>query len=515
MPKKSYQSAVIDIGAHSVRMDIFQVNSHDECRIIESLNQPLNLGTDVFRYGVVTPRTASELCECLKKFKVKLDEYGITQYRAFATSAIREASNKELLIKLLAVKASIVIEILEVQEEARLVFLEVKRTLIAKLGRQAFEDMNALIFIAGTGSLLLSYFHNGRMQFFEATTYGTVRLYDEFGREEIASIRLAELFNSLKTKRLLRPDGKLRINKPLTLIGVGASVRLLFAEDSEKQKNIYRVSKKEFDRIAEKFNADSLEALVGKLDLFDYQAIGLKPCAAIIDELFKGLSASELIVLKVNTRNAVMAELSHTGTPDDFVPDLLSIVKNIGLENDCDAVNGLDVAQKALQIFDKIRFIHKIDKHCRILLQVASFLHDIGERIDVRQHHKHSYYILKNTPICGLLESEALVVATVSRYHRRGTPKDSHPEYAILNGDQRVLVLQLTAILRLADALNSSLLTGGGEMRLELHRNELKIYIEDRYNALEWKRAYIEKKGELFKNIFALNFKVEKDIIKL
>ena len=113
------------------------------------------------------------------------------------------------------------------------------------------------------------------------------------------------------------------------------------------------------------------------------------------------------------------------------------------------------VAELALSIFDQTESLHGLGKQERIYLEAAALLHDVGYFISMQKHHKHSHYIISNSEIVGLTPAERLLVAGVSRYHRKATPDAaSHPEYETLPKKDKATVWSLAAILRIADALD-------------------------------------------------------------
>ena len=91
----------------------------------------------------------------------------------------------------------------------------------------------------------------------------------------------------------------------------------------------------------------------------------------------------------------------------------------------------------------------------RLLLEVAALLHDIGLFVSLRGHHKHSMYLLQASEIFGLSRDDMQIVGNIARYHRRGTPQKSHPEFMRLDRDERVRVTKLAGMLRLANALDA------------------------------------------------------------
>ena len=90
--------ASIDIGAHSARQLIVEADRNGAYETIEDLEIPVPLGADVFKTGRISNQSVSMLCEIMKKFKWKMQEYRITEYCAIATSAVREAENADIFL---------------------------------------------------------------------------------------------------------------------------------------------------------------------------------------------------------------------------------------------------------------------------------------------------------------------------------------------------------------------------------------------------------------------------------
>jgi exopolyphosphatase/guanosine-5'-triphosphate,3'-diphosphate pyrophosphatase len=114
------------------------------------------------------------------------------------------------------------------------------------------------------------------------------------------------------------------------------------------------------------------------------------------------------------------------------------------------------VVRLALALFDQTRAVHGLTDREREWLEYASLMHDIGGHISFAGHHKHSYYLIKNGDLRGFHPDEIEVMALVARYHRRGTPRRSHRDYAQLPSPLRRTVKTLASILRVAESLDRS-----------------------------------------------------------
>src|SRR5229473_2272528 len=114
------------------------------------------------------------------------------------------------------------------------------------------------------------------------------------------------------------------------------------------------------------------------------------------------------------------------------------------------------VERLSVQLFEVTQPLHALDVDALRLLERAAFLHNTGMMIETRRHHKHSFRLIKQTPLPDFNDEERHEIATIARYHRRALPSAAHEEYAGLDRQARKRVSALAALLRIADALDYS-----------------------------------------------------------
>ena len=90
--------AAIYVGSSRIAMKIFEVNAKKTFRQIDSVNNWIEIGKDTYSKGSVGTKLINQVCDILNGFKLKMKEYKVSDYRAYATSAIREAVNSELVL---------------------------------------------------------------------------------------------------------------------------------------------------------------------------------------------------------------------------------------------------------------------------------------------------------------------------------------------------------------------------------------------------------------------------------
>jgi exopolyphosphatase/guanosine-5'-triphosphate,3'-diphosphate pyrophosphatase len=112
------------------------------------------------------------------------------------------------------------------------------------------------------------------------------------------------------------------------------------------------------------------------------------------------------------------------------------------------------VTRLSTQLFVATQPLHNLDDHALRLLERAAFLHNTGMMIEARRHHKHSFKLIKQTTLPDFTDEERHEIACVARYHRRALPSMEHAEFAALRRAARKRVSFLSALLRVADALD-------------------------------------------------------------
>lgn len=499
---------IIDLGAHSIRLDIFQLESDRGYRLLESLSQPVNLGREVFSRGEIQAKSINLVSSVMADYALKLKEYGVVYCRAFATSAVREALNRGIFLDRIKAVSRIKLEVLESGEETRLIYLAIKN-ILKEYGDMAGREV--LYLTLGTGSTGMAFSRDGRLVEAEVFGFGTLRLLEEIGDPGLEPQRLNGVMDSFAVSLEKLLVGSVGKGKPLFVSG-GAGVRLLarLAGKDIRENKVVVVTASELDVVSAHLTSSRVEELAEELGVADYMARGLEPCCYLLRHMCGSSGIEQVIVPMVSTRDAVIEEVVRDvfGDPDPFVDDILSCAVAVGEKYRNETMHGLAVAETAVAIFDRLSSLHRLDSNKRLLLRLAAILHDVGRFIDSRKHHKHSCYIIENTQIPGLCESDMLVAAVVARYHRKSEPKVSHAEYMSLPEDERIVVCKLAAILRVADALDRGHQDKmkGAEFRLE--SGCLRI-IPKRNMDYTLERVYLKKKASLFRNVYGCKVVLE------
>jgi exopolyphosphatase/guanosine-5'-triphosphate,3'-diphosphate pyrophosphatase len=143
----------------------------------------------------------------------------------------------------------------------------------------------------------------------------------------------------------------------------------------------------------------------------------------------------------------------------------------------------------------------------RLLLEIASILHDIGHFIGTLNHDKHGYYILKNSPLIGLDERQQDMIAHLVRTHRKTTATDQDEYFKMLAEKDQSIVSQLCALLRLADAIEISHTSRIQEVKVKKAKGRWQLQMVGEGNLL-LERWALDKRKALFEDVFGIRLDV-------
>ncbi|MFN7914170.1 MAG: Ppx/GppA phosphatase family protein [Vicinamibacterales bacterium] len=461
--------AVLDMGATAIRLVIAEIAADRRVHILEQASRGVLLGRDAFSGGgVIKPRTADSAFAALDGFRHIMDGYGVTEVRAVATSAVREARNGDLFLDRVRARTGIQFEIINEAEETRLLYLAVRDSLKR---HPAMKGAWTLIAEVGGGSTALTLLRHGEPVRSGVFALGAVRF-----RQRLELRRLNHDVQIALLKRVIaNVIDEIRVEIPLhkvtQVIAVGGDIRLaashIHAQEGDSQaREIPREALLAFAADIENLDDDSLAT---RFRLPGVEADTLAPSMLIYSTLVSDTAARRVIVSDASLRTGMLMDLAEPEAQvaaRDFEHQVLASAEALGSRFRFDRAHGRHVAHLATRLFDLMQDEHKLGSRERLLLQTAALLHDVGIHVGLRSHHKHSQYLLSASQIFGLSGDETAVVANVARYHRGNLPQRSHLPYMELDQTERMLVNKLSALLRLANALDAEHLQKVRDVRL-------------------------------------------------
>ncbi|MDX9732326.1 MAG: hypothetical protein RBT63_11180 [Bdellovibrionales bacterium] len=178
--------AAIDVGSNAIRLVIGETTPSGEIQILKKYREGIRLGKDTFSQGEISKKCIEQTLETFVKFKGFIDDFHVKSVRAVATSALREARNRDMLVFQIGLTAGIDLEVIDGLEEGRLIFSAVANRLDLAGHRSVLIDI-------GGGSVEVTIAEGHLVRATRSFPLGTVRLLEALSRRHLKEKHLPEV----------------------------------------------------------------------------------------------------------------------------------------------------------------------------------------------------------------------------------------------------------------------------------------------------------------------------------
>lgn len=498
--------SVIDVGSSGLRMMLAELRPDGSVRTLEELERPLALGRETFHTGTLSAVSISKAVNVLRLFKERMELYGVTHTRAVATSAVRAALNRDTFVDRVFLATGIEVDVIEGAQETLLTFAAVQGALAT---HPEYREGEALMFELGGGASEWALMRDGEVTASITHDFGTVRMREDL-REGAGDRRARTRVIQHGVKEMLTAvRASLPYERLGSLVAVGSEARFAaraLAPGGGELPELSAIAAKDLRKLADQILAMSPEQVAAAYSITAGEAESLGPAFLAFAELIRLSPVDRLLVPRASMREGLLLQMVRSiqsGATMLFPEQTIAAAFSLARKYHADEKHGLTTAALARAIFEATAPQHRMGEKERLLLEVAAIVHDIGQFVSVRGHHRHTYYLVSHSEIFGLSSVDLEVVANVARYHRRSGPQSDHPAYASLPREARLNVNRLSAILRVADALDKSHAQRIQNPRIEVEDDELKIHVPPG-EELALERMSLDAKGGLFEEVFGL-----------
>lgn len=498
-------TAIIEIGSTGIRLHVAEIRSGGQWQVLDRAVRPVALGRDVFTSGLLSRESMLECLEVLKSYKELLSSWNIADknIHVIATSALRAAHNRDVFIDRVRQETGFNLSIVEGIEENRLMYLAVRFAL--KQDLPLFWRANSMIIEIGGGSTEIMLLRRGQMVAAHSLKMGTI-IIDQHSRHGLGAGIFYERYMNENIRNTL---GMLNLEMDLahvrTVAAAGNDARLVADKvGKELNENCRIVERSDFIKFVEKLRDYTIEDCIKQFEISYADADGLIPGLLVLKLFLERTGAANIAVPLVTIRDGYLLDLASgvdSSLQDEFFSQIIASAVNLGRKFYNDEAHSRHVANICMTIFDALIKEHGMNRRHRVMLEVAAVLHDVGTYIKASGHQKHGQYIVANSEIFGLHNDELNIIANVINYHRGDTPKSSDIEYITLQREERILVLKMASILRVADALDRGHSQQIKKITVE-RRPEIIVLHVDRTYDLSLEQLGLEEKGGMFEDVF-------------
>lgn len=498
--------AVVDIGATSIRMAIANIHESGKIEIKESLIQAVALGKDTFTKGSIDPATTEECVRVLKIYREKLKELNITgsdQVHVVATSAVREAANRQSFLMRIYVATGFRVEPFDDAAVNRVMYLGVQPLLESE---PELVGSQSLIIEVGGGSTEVLLVNDGNVTFANTYRLGALRARKTLETYQAPMGEVRKIMES----QIRRIVGHVRQHasddRPLGMLALGGDVRFAASKllPAWKKRSLATLALPKLGEFAEEILALSADELFVDYHLPYPEAEAIGPALLAYVRIAQSLELKSILVSTISLRDGlVKAMATHEAWTTEFANQIVRSAIDMGRRFRFDETHGRHVAELSRALFRALQDEHQLDSRFEIILHVAALLHDIGYVVNTRSHHKHSMSLIINGDLFGLTRRDVMLAALTARYHRRASPKPNHEGYSSLDWVSRANVAKMAAILRVADALDRSNTQRIKDIKCTQADGRLLISVPSA-DDLSLEQLALRQKSSLFQEVFGM-----------
>ncbi|MGI9032673.1 MAG: Ppx/GppA phosphatase family protein [Acidimicrobiales bacterium] len=451
--------AAIDVGTNSFHLIVAQPTGPNRFEVLEREKEVIRLGSGSGDMKHLDPEAIERGVAALGRFARIAESFG-AEVHAVATSAVREAENRQELLEAAESRSGVRIDVISGVEEARLIHLGVLQAV-------PLFDRQRLVIDIGGGSTEFVVGRAGDMVDARSLKLGGIRVSERFFAKEPVKKRVIDeartfIRNHLPpVVRMVAEHGGFEVaaGSSGTIVNVAEMALARRGSDPVHQISNTRFSAAELDEV--------VRDLASRPRASDRLAVpGLDPRRAdiilggilVLEQAFQALEITELVVSDYALREGVLLDTlarRGMGTVGHLRDLRYKSVAHLAQLTPGELDHVHRVAKLASGLFEATRHLHLLGNECAEWLEAASLLCNVGLLIAHDRHHLHSHYVIRHSDVLtGFTDHEIEMIALVARYHRKSAPKRSHAEYARLHSSDQRIVKVLAGVLRVAVALD-------------------------------------------------------------
>jgi len=451
--------AAIDVGSFELELGIYEISAKTGIQKVDHVRHVIALGRDTYNDGKISYELVEEMCQVIKDFADIMQSYKVIGYRAYATSALREAKNSRIVLDQIRVRTGIEVRVISNSEQR---FISYKAIASKDAEFHKIIQKGTAIVDVGFGSMQVSLFDRDALVSTNNLMLGVLRIREMMGTvqadNQMQNTLIEEMVdNELYTfRKVYLKDREIK-----NLIGIGESI-LYLSRSSRGGKPVERVTAEEFAYFYEKIVGMSLDQIQERFGVNAEYASLLVPAAIIFKRVLEMTKAELFWIPGIRLCDSIAAEYAEETKAvkfnHDFSEDILAASRNMAKRYKCHGPHTVNIEKYVVDIFDSMKKYHGMGKRERLLLQIAAILHDCGKFISMRNPSESAYHIIMSTEIIVLIANAVRYNGVEFDYNRIHLSEEvfRNTGGGFPHKDSIILVGKLTAILRLANSLDRS-----------------------------------------------------------
>lgn len=493
------RTSVLDLGSNSFHVLVADVHSEGYVDPVLRERDMLHLGRVVADHGHITDEALERVLDSVAHLSELARRAGAGQQLAVATSALRDAANSREVLARIEATAGHPVRVLPGFEEARMAYLGVRAAMGVSPGGLGVLDL-------GGGSLELAVGTRRQPDLVTSSNLGVSRLSALVTEDPISKSDRKRLRTTVASELELS-GGAFDTHLPPRVVAVGGTVRAMARVVAAADRPWMPMTLNRFP-----LTVDRLEELRDQLCALDQgdredvkgmktrRADHLHIATIILVEVLRHLDVEALEVCDWGLREGVLLDAADT----QLAPSPQEL-KDREVRRLHDAFTPGDdhdphTAELAVQLFDLTSSLHGLGEDQRRILHQAAMVHDIGQSLALRRHHKHGAYIVEHAELRGFSPDECAQLVALVRFHSSRGIKDKHAAVRSMGAERRQATHVLLALLQAADVLDRTRDQTVTGLRLgHVDDDTVELHLEG--EGLQVASTELRRKTEVFRRV--------------
>jgi exopolyphosphatase/guanosine-5'-triphosphate,3'-diphosphate pyrophosphatase len=484
----------IDVGTNAVRLELARVLPDGSIEGLHTERDPVRPGEGVFKSGEISREVADRLVATLRRYAALCKRYG-ARVRAVATSALREARNREEIVRRVRREAGLALDVVSGREEARLICLGVLHD------KQPHQ--RSLCIDIGGGSTEIILAQGEQPSDLWSLDLGAVRLTELFDVQDKVPKKHLELIRNYAREMLDERIKTLPRTVPGGALGSSGTIGAIVA--FARSEGHGHATMEEISKAVEALADMDAEKRRKRFD--PRRADIVTAGAVVLEAVMRRFKINTITAVDRGLREGIVYDLIKRRRVDADDHSLADAALALGRRFGFSEEHGAQVARLALSLFDGLATLHQLPAAARPYLEVAALLHDIGHAVNYQKHHKHTHYLIVSSDLPGLTDRERQVVALVARFHRRSKPEGSHELLQVLTPAELRVVRKCSTLLRVADSLDRSHHQPVKDLSVAVRGRSVLLTVKARA-SVDLELWDLQHEQELFREVFGKSLQV-------
>lgn len=456
--------AAIDVGTNSIHMVIARTTGGAGFEVVDRERDVVQIGRGSFESSRLRAEAIRRTVQALARFVDLARRHGADRILCTATAAIREARNGGAFVQAAREACGITPRVIPSEEEGRLIYLAVRSAL-------PLDEAPSLIVDIGGGSVQLVVAGRDQLIETQAMPLGAMRLHETRLTSDPPTRRDLQRLRRFIRRQAAPALAAIADRDPARVYGSSGAIHALahLAHAEETGATLDHLNGHVLTR-------ESVERLVRRLQRMDLaererlpgidprRAEIILPGAMVLEHILQELDRDAITLSDFGVREGLVMDylLAHAGeiraigdVHDMRLRSALQLLRKFRPE-ERHLRHARHVAHLSLALFEGLRRVHRLGEEARETLHDAALLHDVGVAIGYDGHAEHSHYIIRNGSLRGLSAEQVDWIAAVARFHGKARPRKRNPLVRDLDKNRRRELRWLSAMLRIAEALDRS-----------------------------------------------------------